>query len=90
MQHTVQIVVAVLAVAAFAWLLIGRGKAADQDIEIDANDPRQIGLLIGMTGGSITDAAVARYALEKFQQDHGRKATVREMGVVAGLMRAPN
>jgi hypothetical protein len=44
------------------------------------------GTLIGLSGGSIGDAAVARYALERFEALHGRKATLRDAATVAGLL----
>jgi len=53
---------------------------------IDPSDSRQIGLLAGLTGGGIADAATLRFALERFEQLHGRKATTRDVGTVAGLM----
>ena len=43
-------------------------------------------MLIGLAGGDVADAAVARYALERFEQTHGRKATTRDVGVVVGFM----
>jgi hypothetical protein len=53
---------------------------------IDPSDSRQIGLLVGMYGGDVADAAIARYALQRFEAIHGRKATTRDVGVVVGLM----
>ena len=82
--------IAVLAI--FVWLMIpapgnkGEGGSSGDDRVIDPDDSMQIGTLIGMMGGSVEDAAVARYALQRFEEMHGRKATVRDMGIVAGLM----
>ena len=90
MHEVFGILVAIAALAVFAWLLIGSRSVAsgsDGNAPIDPNDPRQLGTLIGMTGGSIADAAVARCALERFEREHGRKATVRDMAIVAGMMR---
>lgn len=77
------------AVGLFVWLMIPRSSAgprADDEL-IDPSDSRQIGLLVGLVGGGIADAAVARYALERFEKIHGRKATTRDIGVVVGIMR---
>ncbi len=54
---------------------------------IDPSDSYQIGLLIGMTGGTVTDAAVAWNALQRFEQLNGRKATMRDIATVVGLMK---
>jgi hypothetical protein len=55
---------------------------------IDPNNSAQIGMLIGMLGGTITDAAVLKYALERFEQTYGRKATVTDVGILAGMITA--
>jgi hypothetical protein len=55
---------------------------------IDPNNDMQIGMLIGMMGGTITDAAVLRYALQRFEQTYGRKATVTDVGILAGMVAA--
>ena len=41
---------------------------------------------MGMTGGTITDATVVRYALERFEKTHGYKPTLRDAALVIGLM----
>ena len=88
MRATLQIIVAVVAVVIFLWLLLGPRRLSGEDAVIDPDDPRQIGTLIGLTGGSVADAAVAQFALRRFEKEHGRKATVRDMAIVAGMMRA--
>jgi hypothetical protein len=60
----------------------------DKDQLIDLSDARQIGLLIGLSGGSIVDATEARLALERFEETYARKATTREAGIVVGLMKS--
>lgn len=85
------IVIGAAAIGFLIWLLSGSSSrltdsASDQSELIDPSDSKQIGRLIGMTGGSVTDAAVARFALEQFEQIHGRKATTGDVGVVVGLM----
>ena len=88
MKETIGIIVAIAAVAFFVWMLLGKTKGPTEDIVIDPDDPRQIGLLIGMRGGNIADAVVVKFALERFEKEHGRKATMRDIGIVAGMMRA--
>jgi hypothetical protein len=88
MDYVIQVIVVVAALAIFAWLLISLKKTAKGDQPIDASDARQIGTLVGLMGGSNDDAAIAQNALRRFEEEHGRKATVKEMGVVAGMMRS--
>ena len=77
------------------WFFSGDSKRAKQTAQpsedeiIDSSDPQQIGLLIGMTGGSIPDGAVAQYALRRFEEIHGRKATFREVAMLVGLVNTP-
>ena len=87
MGQVIGIVIGIAAVAAFVWLLIGSKKSSESQLLIDPNDPRQIGTLIGMMGGSVADGALAQFALRRFEQEHGRKATVKDMGIVAGMMK---
>ena len=88
MDQLFAILLGAAALALVIWLLIP--SSSDQqkgDGELlDPTDARQIGLLIGMTGGGIADAAAARFALERFEQIHGRQATTRDAGIVVGLM----
>jgi phosphotransferase system glucose/maltose/N-acetylglucosamine-specific IIC component len=88
MQSIFAILIGVAALAFFVWLFIPSSPAKEtSDGElIDPSDSRQIGMLIGLAGGGIADAAVARFALERFEQIHGRKATTRDVGIVVGLM----
>ncbi|MGL4512458.1 MAG: hypothetical protein ACRCT8_05150 [Lacipirellulaceae bacterium] len=83
------IVVALLCLGLFVYLMVPTGKG--QDEPLDPTDPRTLGMLVGMTGGSVADAAVARFALERFEQEHGRKATLCDavvvVVVVVGIMR---
>jgi hypothetical protein len=86
------IIISILAVGIFVWLLLpapGRKTPAGQtedDSFIDPDDSRQIGMLIGLTGGTIPDAAAMRFALGRFQEIHGRRATSRDIGTVLGLI----
>jgi hypothetical protein len=51
-------------------------------------DPALIGMLIGMSGGTITDAMMAKFALDRFEQMNGRKATANDLGLIVGMMQA--
>lgn len=90
MDTIYDILIGAAALGVFLWLLVpsssSNPSAADGEL-IDPSDSHQIGLLIGLAGGGIADAAVARFALERFEQIHGRKATTRDVGLVVGLMR---
>ena len=92
MNNIIPIIIGIAGLGFFIWLMIpsavsttSTNDSTGDDI-IDASNPQQIGILIGLTGGSISDAAVARFALQRFEEIHGRKATMREVGMVVGLM----
>ena len=88
MEHIFLIIIGAAALGFFIWLLIPSSRSkpeADAEL-LDPADSRQIGLLVGLAGSGIADAAVARFALERFEQIHGRKATTRDVGIVVGLM----
>ena len=88
MSNIFVILIGAAALGFFIWLMIPSSAQHQSDGElIDPSDSRQIGLLIGLAGGGIADAATARFALERFEQIHGRKATTRDVGIVVGLMR---
>ncbi len=87
-----QILVGLAAVIFFIWLIIPTQKShmktySDDDV-INPDDSQQIGFLVGMMGGDIADAAIARYALQRFEETHGCKATMRDKGVVVGMISA--
>ena len=89
----IQAIFAICAVAFFIWLLMGNnsstGNSTRKDSElIDPNDTRQLATLIGMTGGDVTDVAVARFAIQRFQEQHGRAPNTRDIAAIIGIMRA--
>lgn len=92
MQHVVGISLCVAFLIFFAWLFTPNRKPASADRDasgdpfIDPDDTYQIGLLAGLTGGTIPDAALMRFALKRFQEIHGRRATSRDIGIVLGLI----
>ncbi|MEQ1825079.1 MAG: hypothetical protein ABL921_04010 [Pirellula sp.] len=94
MTSVVQVVLALAVISFFVWLTIPKTAPQSQTTDcsvnpfIDPDDSYQIGLLTGMTGGSIPDAAVMRYALQRFEQIHGRRATTTDIGIVVGLIRS--
>lgn len=87
MQTVFTILIGVAALVVFIWLFIPSSSTKASGELIDPSDARQIGMLIGVAGGGVADAATARFALERFEQIHGRKATTRDVGTVVGLMR---
>jgi hypothetical protein len=54
----------------------------------NANEAHMIGLITGALGGSVADAATARYALKRFEEQHGRPATRTELAQVLLIARA--
>ena len=87
------ILIGAAAVGVLIWLLAPSSSTKSQQADgelIDPSDSYQIGVLVGLAGGGVTDAAVARFALERFEQIHGRKATTRDSGIVVGLMKEHN
>jgi hypothetical protein len=79
------IVVLILTIAFVIWLIIPSKNAAPRDPKEIERD-RLVGLLTGMVGGDIQDAAIARYALQRFEAEQGRPATEQDLGVVVGMM----
>jgi hypothetical protein len=58
--------------------------AGQEEITID--NPAQIGVLVGLMGGTMADAAIVQSALLRFEQTHGRKPTMQDAGSVVGLL----
>ena len=86
MTTLLQAIVPLSALALFIWMLASSRQGGGRDF-IDPDDPRQIGTLAGLSGGSIPDAATMRFALDRFQKQHGRRATTRDIGTVLGLIK---
>lgn len=88
-----QLLIGLAVLAFFFWLLMGgtsssSGRASSGEGElIDPNDTRQLATLVGMMGGDVADVAIARLAIERFQKEHGRPPTTRDVGILIGLMR---
>jgi hypothetical protein len=91
MQSMLTVILAIGVLGVLVWLMIptastGNNRTGSTDPFIDPDDSYQIGLLVGMTGGSVPDAAVMRFALQRFQELYGRRATSTDIGIVLGLI----
>jgi hypothetical protein len=85
MTTLLQAILPLAALAFFLWMLATSRRDSGSEL-INPDDARQIGTLVGLTGGSIPDAATLRFALDRFQKQHGRRATTRDIGIVLGLI----
>jgi hypothetical protein len=79
-------------VMAFVGWVVGSLTESDawRSEPIDPGDDRMLGMLIGMAGGTVIDTVVARAALARFEQTHGRRATLGDAATVAGLIKTAN
>lgn len=66
------------------WSWLSPAKPAAESAQ-DGEHDRQIGMLIGMLGGGIEEAAQARYAISRLEEDLGRRATLHEMATAIGV-----
>jgi hypothetical protein len=78
----VGILVLVLLIATFYPRKNQKSKVSD---ELDAY---QVGLMTGVMGGSIEEAAIAQFALTRFEAQYKRKATRRDMAIVVSMIHA--
>ncbi len=93
MDRILATILALGSIGVFVWLAWPsssvqgtEGTPGDTDSgPLDFNNSTHLGFLIGLSGGSIPDAVVARYALSRYEEIHGRKATAREIGFLIGL-----
>ena len=85
MTTLLQAILPLAALAFFLWMLATSRRGSGSAF-IDPDDARQIGTLVGLTGGPIPDAATLRFALDRFQKQHGRRATTRDIGTVLGII----
>jgi hypothetical protein len=82
------ILVGAAALGLFYWLFFVPPKRPMTAEDLArAEETRLIGFLVGAMGGDIQQAAVARYALQRFKEQHGRKATMEDMGLLLGLVK---
>jgi hypothetical protein len=47
-------------------------------------------LMTDVIGGDITNAAVARHALQRFEEQHKRKAIPRDLAIVVSMIYSMN
>jgi hypothetical protein len=82
-----QILIGIVAVGLFIWIFFvpSRKAFSTEDLE-KAEEARLIGALVGLLGGDIAQAATARYALRRFEEQYGRKPTMQELGIVVGFV----
>jgi hypothetical protein len=78
----VGILVLVLLIATFYPRKNQKSKVSD---ELEAY---QVGLMTGMMGGSYEEAAIAQFALTRFEAQYKRKATRRDMAIVVSMIHA--
>jgi hypothetical protein len=57
---------------------------ADERTEAQRERDYRIGVAMGAMGYDVGQAAVVRYALERFEEEKGRKATEQELATVIG------
>lgn len=53
----------------------------------DPTDSLQVGMALGLMGGTTADAAQVAFACAEFERRHGRKPTSRDVGLLIGLVR---
>jgi len=76
-----------LVIAVVVWGLLPRHQQPEKTPALsepppeDPNLSRQVGVVTGVMGGSIKDAAVTKYALSRLDQS----ATAYDIGVAAGI-----
>lgn len=92
MTHVFGLLGLALAMFVFLWLCTGctsdATKTASSSDALDTTDPQLIGMLIGMSGGSIADAATAQFALRRYEEETGRKPAAQDLGSVVGMMQS--
>ena len=92
MSPLMQVILGFGSLALFCWMMFSQTSTPGVSVTsvhdvIDPNNSYQIGFLIGMTGGTVVDAAVVRFALQRFEQVHGYKPTLRDAALVVGFMK---
>ena len=93
MSLLIQIMIGFGASLFFCWLIFAHASPAaarisSQDDLIDPTNSYQIGYLVGMTGGTVSDPIVIGDALKHFEQTHGYRPTLRDAAAIVGHMHA--
>ncbi len=92
MHPILQAIIGLAVLVFVVWMLTSGGssksgpKVAGDSQLIDPNNMSHVGTLAGLMGGTIPDAAVMRFALKRFEETHGRPATIRDVGIVVGMI----
>ena len=64
-------------------------RTTSLDDQLDPRNSFQLGFLMGMAGGLVTDAFVVQHAIQRFEKTHGYKPTLRDAELVIELMHTP-
>lgn len=93
MPSLLELIIAVSVVAILFWLMLGNPKSgslsnSDGNELLDANDTRQLATLMGLAGGDIADAALAKFAIQRFQEQYGRAPNTRDIATVVAMIRS--
>ena len=72
------ILVGWLGIMLWSWFTPTPPRTPDQERDY------QVGVMIGALGGGIEEAAHARYAIGRLEEQLGRKATLHEIGIAIG------
>jgi plastocyanin domain-containing protein len=91
MENLMTYVIGIGAVGFFIWIFfVKSNKPMTAQETLEAEQAQMIGLTTGMIGGSISDAVMARYALQRFEQQYKRKATPRDLAIVVSMIHSMN
>jgi nitrate reductase gamma subunit len=88
MDQWIKPLIGIGSICLFIWIFfVKSNKPTTAQESLETEQAQVIGLITGMMGGSISDAATARYALQRFETQHQRKATSRDIAIVMGMIR---
>jgi hypothetical protein len=91
MDQWMKALIGISSVGLFIWIFfVQSNKPMTAQESLEAEQAQMIGLITGMLGGSISDAATARYALQRFEEQHKRKATPRDLAIVVSMVHSLN
>jgi hypothetical protein len=89
-----ELIIAALVLGAIAAFAVWGSRRASQRRDADATastassvvmDSRAIGVATGLTGGTIQDAAIVSYVLERHRVTTDSSSTARDIGTAIGL-----
>jgi nitrate reductase gamma subunit len=91
MENLTTYLIGIGAVGLLIWIFfVKSNKPMTVQESLEAEEARLIGMVTGMIGGSVADAAVARYALQRFEAQHKRKATPQDLAIVVSMIHRMN